>query len=423
MRFVTRAEWGGRKPRSVMRIPGPVTSTTFHWEGPGMGAYGHESCASKIRGIQNFHMDSRGWSDIAYNAIVCRHGYVYEGRWIGVRSAAQGTEKGNDTSYAICGLFGEGDALTDLMKDAYLDCRAYFIAAAKAGTTINPHSFWHSTACPGPSVRSWISGGAPDPIPDTPPAPPAGDPTPTDKAVALAFNHDGAGVWTFAADGGVFTEGSAAFHGGMGGQALNAPIVSGEGHGDGGYWLAAADGGVFTFGDAPFAGSAGGLHLNSPIVAMEATPSRNGYWLVAGDGGVFAFGDAGYFGSTGGMSLNYPISAFACRPQGDGYWMAAKDGGVFCFGAAGFHGSLGGVRLNAPVVAIIPTRDGLGYWMVGADGGVFAFGNAQPVSPYVPLFQQYASGARRVVAAERGPNGGFVLLSNLGERYVLGFSG
>ena len=421
MKFVSRAEWGGRKPRSISRIPGPVTSTTFHWEGPKMGTFTHSSCASKVRGIQNFHMDSRGWSDIAYNAVVCPHGYVFEGRWVGARSAAQGTNAGNDTSYAICGLFGEGDVLTDLMKDAYLDCRTYFMATAKTGATIRPHSYWHATACPGNGVRVWIGDGAKDPIADGPePAPPPPtDPTPTDKAVGFSIVGNGQGVWTFSADGGVFTEGGVSFHGSMGGATLNAPIVAGEAHGLNGYWLVASDGGVFTFGDAPFLGSAGGQYLAQPIIGMDVTPSGGGYWLAAGDGGIFTFGDAVFYGSTGGATLNSPVSAISARPQGDGYWLAAKDGGVFTFGSAGFHGSLGGVRLNAPVVAIVSTLSGLGYWMIGADGGIFAFGDATAVSPYTPLFEQYRLGQRRIVSAERGTNGGLVILSNLGERYAL----
>ena len=43
-----------------------------------------------------------------------------------------------------------------------------------------------------------------------------------------------------------------------------------------GYWLAAADGGVFSFGTAPFAGSEGGKHLNGPVVGIAATSDRKG---------------------------------------------------------------------------------------------------------------------------------------------------
>jgi len=69
----------------------------------------------------------------------------------------------------------------------------------------------------------------------------------------------------------------------------------------------AADGGIFTYGTANFFGSAGSMHLNKPVVGMAAAPNAGGYWLVASDGGIFTYGDAPFFGSTGGITLNKPI--------------------------------------------------------------------------------------------------------------------
>ncbi len=185
------------------------------------------------------------------------------------------------------------------------------------------------------------------------------------------------GYWLMAADGGVFAYGQAGFHGSMGGQHLNAPIVGGaRTPSSDGYWEVAADGGVFAFGDAGYYGSMGGQHLNAPIVGMAATPDGQGYWLVAADGGVFAFGDATFRGSMGGQHLNAPVVGMAATGTGNGYWLVAKDGGVFNFGDATFHGSMGGQHLNAPVVGIAGTRLSNGYWLAAADGGVFAFGTA-----------------------------------------------
>ncbi|MDQ1396300.1 MAG: hypothetical protein QOG64_1559 [Acidimicrobiaceae bacterium] len=184
------------------------------------------------------------------------------------------------------------------------------------------------------------------------------------------------GYWLVARDGGIFSYGTAGFHGSTGGMRLNQPIVGMAGRPDhGGYWFVAADGGVFAF-SAPFLGSTGAIHLNQPIVGMATTPSGNGYWLVARDGGIFAFGDAAYQGSAGGMRLNQPIVGMASTPSGHGYWLVAADGGVFAFGDAAFHGSTGGSRLNQPIVSVTATPTGNGYWFVAADGGVFAFGDA-----------------------------------------------
>ena len=110
-----------------------------------------------------------------------------------------------------------------------------------------------------------------------------------------------------------------------------------------GYLLAARDGGVFAYGTEAFHGSMGGQHLNAPIVGAVSTPDGDGYWLVASDGGVFAFGDATFYGSMGGRHLNAPIVGMAPTPDGQGYWLVAADGGVFAFGDASFAGSMGAI--------------------------------------------------------------------------------
>jgi hypothetical protein len=227
------------------------------------------------------------------------------------------------------------------------------------------------------------------------------------------------GYWQVAADGGVFTFGSAGFYGSTGGLKLNKPVVgmapTPDRHG---YWLVASDGGVFSFGDAAFFGSTGGIHLNEPIIGMVPTFDGRGYWLVASDGGVFAFGDAQFYGSTGGIDLGYPITAMAPSFLGGGYWLVDANGQVFSFGNASYYGeppyAPGGYRitgmagtensngywlvsangnvasygnavnygspvgssLNAPVVGMVSTADGDGYWLQGADGGIFSYGDA-----------------------------------------------
>ena len=195
--------------------------------------------------------------------------------------------------------------------------------------------------------------------------------------VGVAARPGSAGYWMTSASGGVFSFGTAGFHGSLGGVRLAQHIVgmAATPTGDG-YWLVASDGGVFAFGDARFYGSTGGVRLAQPIVTMAATPTGKGYWLVAKDGGVFAFGDARFYGSTGGVRLAQPIVGMAATPTGSGYWLVASDGGIFAFGDARFRGSTGGVRLTQPIVGMASTPTGSGYWLVASDGGIFNFGDA-----------------------------------------------
>ncbi len=155
-----------------------------------------------------------------------------------------------------------------------------------------------------------------------------------------------------------------------------------------GYWLVGSDGGIFSFGTAAFHGSTGSIPLQRPVVAITPTSTGNGYWLVASDGGIFSFGDSAYYGSLPGIgfhpngsglpkSLNAPIVGMVPTFTGHGYFMVASDGGVFAFGDAKFEGSCPGIGGCAgSAVAVMPDRTGNGYWLVTNLGAVYAFGDA-----------------------------------------------
>jgi peptidoglycan hydrolase-like protein with peptidoglycan-binding domain len=149
--------------------------------------------------------------------------------------------------------------------------------------------------------------------------------------------------------------------------------------GGGGYWLVARDGGIFSFGTAGFHGSMGATRLNQPIVSMAATRSGDGYWFVAGDGGIFTFGDARFFGSTGGQSLPAPIVSMAADPAGNGYWLAGADGRVHPFGVDD-HGSAVSAdgRSGALTVSITADRRGGGYWLVHGERPTFGPADSGP---------------------------------------------
>jgi hypothetical protein len=189
---------------------------------------------------------------------------------------------------------------------------------------------------------------------------------------------------------------------------------------DHGYWLVGADGGIFSFGSAQFHGSTGSLNLQRPVVGITPTSDRQGYWLESSDGGVFAFGDAGFYGSLPGLGfapagsvrsapkLSAPIVGMVPSADGGGYFMVSSDGGVFAFGDAHFAGSCPGIGgCQGSAVAVIPDASGDGYWIVTNNGNVYSFGDA----PYLgaPGIQ-----GSPVTSAVRTPDGGgyWILLAN-----------
>ena len=193
-----------------------------------------------------------------------------------------------------------------------------------------------------------------------------------------------------------------------------------------GYWLVGSDGGIFTFGSAQFHGSTGGLILQRPVVGISPTADRGGYWLVASDGGIFAFGDAGFYGSIPGTglspagsglphSLNAPIVGMVPSADGGGYFMVASDGGVFAFGDARFAGSCPGIGgCSGTAVAVVPDADGNGYWLVTQSGNVYAFGNA-------PFYGAPGAQGSPVTSAVRTADGlGYWVLLADGAVYAYG---
>jgi hypothetical protein len=157
--YVTRSQWGARSPNgSGNSLTGTGKGVALHWEGPEMGSRSHGECDNLCRSIQNYHMDTQGWSDIAYNLMVCEHGYIFEGRGKGKGSGANGTSDANHNYPAICALVGENDpqpnALDVGIADAVAKLRSWGVGSAMKG-----HRDFVSTACPGNSIYNKMKDG------------------------------------------------------------------------------------------------------------------------------------------------------------------------------------------------------------------------------------------------------------------------
>lgn len=95
LEIIPRSAWKARAPRSRLVIPTPTIELWAHHSA------GTEAGPAGMRRIQNFHMDKRGWSDIAYSFVIDRADLtIYEGRGAGVRGGH--TFGRNSRSHGIC---------------------------------------------------------------------------------------------------------------------------------------------------------------------------------------------------------------------------------------------------------------------------------------------------------------------------------
>lgn len=152
MNIVTRQEWGARHPKSVRQIVVPTPELWLHHTATGQHG------AAGVRAIQRFHMDTRGWQDIAYSYLVDADGTVYEGR--GPAVAGAHTHGHNSTSHAICAMgdYQQEHPTERLVRSVarlvrYGHDRGWWPATLTGG-----HRDVGTTACPGQHLYARIDG-------------------------------------------------------------------------------------------------------------------------------------------------------------------------------------------------------------------------------------------------------------------------
>jgi hypothetical protein len=167
IKLIPRTSWNAR-PQSPGGAISPFSEVgaVIHWEGTGWKwSWNHLTCFSKVREIQNYHMDVKGWSDIAYNFLACPHGFVFEGRGLNKRSAANGDFNVNTLYYAIQCMWGTaaGVAPTNELLTAAREAIDYVRVVGGAGQVLLGHRNTNQTDCPGDEIYAWLKKGAPNP--------------------------------------------------------------------------------------------------------------------------------------------------------------------------------------------------------------------------------------------------------------------
>lgn len=151
MKIYSREEIGLRKPVGISSnfnfLKGGVA---LHYGGPGptKPPTDLQEVFSLWRAWQKFHIDGRGWKDIAYSFGVSDAGHVLMGRGFNTRCGANGTNDANERYGAICWLGGGNAKPSDAAIDAIVDLIAYAREQGAIGIEVRPHNYFVKTDCP-----------------------------------------------------------------------------------------------------------------------------------------------------------------------------------------------------------------------------------------------------------------------------------
>jgi len=161
-KWYSRSELGLRSPKFAHpRGASPITGITVHWTGSGGTLY-NPNQITRLRGIQNYHMDVRGYADIAYNAAFDDQGNVYSLRSndvVGAHAASNGN-LANKHHLGIVFL-EDKDGLTPKAVEA-LWLYIYIAKLQYGDLGIVDHNDWRvfggtPTTCAGPEIDAYIN--------------------------------------------------------------------------------------------------------------------------------------------------------------------------------------------------------------------------------------------------------------------------
>jgi hypothetical protein len=85
----SRSTWNARAPKETPAL-NPTTRLAVVHHSVTANDYAPGDVPGILRSIQAFHMDSRGWNDIAYNFAVDKYGTIWEARGGGITNAVEG---------------------------------------------------------------------------------------------------------------------------------------------------------------------------------------------------------------------------------------------------------------------------------------------------------------------------------------------
>lgn len=168
-----RQEWGAKAPKAPYTPDVPYRITLHHTDGP--QTFTLAESEQELRFIQDFHMNGRGWDDIAYHFLIDGAGHIWEGRPVGALGAHTLHNNVGNIGISLMATHQapQSNPVTKAEEDALVSLGRYLVAHYNINPdTLKGHRDYKETDCPGdiayrliPSLRELFAEPAPAPAP------------------------------------------------------------------------------------------------------------------------------------------------------------------------------------------------------------------------------------------------------------------
>jgi hypothetical protein len=151
--IVTRSAWGARATRCTSGDSRKTKMAIHHTVTPSSDP------ERQLRGIQRYHMDSRGWCDVGYHFLIGSDGRVYEGRPLHLLGAHVASNNTGNIGISFMGTYSStAPTATQMCSAARLQRRLHmdFSGIALNRTDVKGHRQYGGTVCPGTALYNRI---------------------------------------------------------------------------------------------------------------------------------------------------------------------------------------------------------------------------------------------------------------------------
>ncbi len=133
-------------------IDGPKRELFFHHAADASVGLTRTKEIAYMRGLYDYHVHTKGWSDIAYSYVCMPSGRIYRGRGARYIPAAQ---EGHNTGTRAC-LFPGTNPILSLLQRRSARWLVRTLKEEQGFTKLGGHRDVVATECPGTRIYGWV---------------------------------------------------------------------------------------------------------------------------------------------------------------------------------------------------------------------------------------------------------------------------